>query len=84
MAMRFALLVALVGVCYGFDINHHHNQEELEQTLIDVHTKCPNITRLYSIGESVESRVLPVIEFSVHPGQHDIRKSLFSDCYLLP
>lgn len=74
MAMRFALLVALVGVCYGFDINKHHNQEELEQTLIDVHTKCPNITRLYSIGESVESRVLPVIEFSVHPGQHDILK----------
>uniref|UniRef100_A0A914VYZ8 Peptidase M14 carboxypeptidase A domain-containing protein n=1 Tax=Plectus sambesii TaxID=2011161 RepID=A0A914VYZ8_9BILA len=68
------VLVAIVGICYGFDIKKHHNQEELEQTLIDVHTKCPNITRLYSIGESAEDRPLPVIEFSVHPGQHDLLK----------
>lgn len=74
MTTFFLALVAIVGVCYGFDINKHHNQEELEQTLLDVHAKCPNITRLYSIGQSVENRPLPVIEFSVHPGQHDLLK----------
>jgi hypothetical protein len=74
MTAQLIVLVAFVGICYGFEIKKHHNQEALEQTLLDVNTKCPKITRLSSIGKSVEGRILPVIEFSVHPGQHDLRK----------
>uniref|UniRef100_A0A915EH50 Peptidase M14 carboxypeptidase A domain-containing protein n=1 Tax=Ditylenchus dipsaci TaxID=166011 RepID=A0A915EH50_9BILA len=54
--------------------SHYHNQKELEQVLFEVHQKCPNLTRVYSIGQSVEGRELAVIEFSTTPGRHEALK----------
>ncbi|KRY01998.1 Carboxypeptidase E [Trichinella pseudospiralis] len=49
----------------------YHNSDQLEQVLDNVHSRCPQISRVYSIGESVESRPLSVVEFSLHPGKHE-------------
>uniref|UniRef100_A0A915LQS0 Peptidase M14 carboxypeptidase A domain-containing protein n=1 Tax=Meloidogyne javanica TaxID=6303 RepID=A0A915LQS0_MELJA len=40
----------------------------------EINKKCPNVTRLYSVGKSVEGRQLAVIEFSLHPGRHQTLK----------
>jgi hypothetical protein len=53
----------------------YHDQANLEQTLIEVNAKCPEQTRLYTIGQSVQGRELLVIEFSSRPGQHKLRKT---------
>lgn len=49
----------------------HHNNEELPLILEEIHQKCPNITRVYSLTEpSVCNVPLYVIEFSDGPGYH--------------
>jgi len=48
---------------------HYHNQRQMEAKLMEVHLKCPHVTRLYSVGKSVEGRDLVVIEFSTTPKQ---------------
>lgn len=53
---------------------HYHDQEEMETALIVVNSRCPNNTRLYSVGKSVEGRDLIVIEFSQNPGVHQALK----------
>uniref|UniRef100_A0A8C5WWP2 Carboxypeptidase N subunit 1 n=1 Tax=Laticauda laticaudata TaxID=8630 RepID=A0A8C5WWP2_LATLA len=49
----------------------HHGYEELVQALFDVKGSCPYITRLYSIGRSVQGRNLYVLELSDSPGIHE-------------
>ena len=72
------LLVVLVTsaalVCAEFQFKHHDNRE-LESILEDVHSRCPNITRVYTLSEnSVTGNPLLLIEFSDRPGRHEIRK----------
>ncbi|RZC32139.1 Peptidase M14 domain containing protein [Asbolus verrucosus] len=53
----------------------HHNNDELVQVLQDVNSRCPNVTRLYTLTEtSVLGIPLYVIEFSTKPGHHEISK----------
>nr|AVA09654.1 putative effector protein [Heterodera avenae] len=54
--------------------SRYHDQNALEEVMEKVHNKCPNVTRLYSVGRSVQGRELVVIEFSLHPGRHQILK----------
>ncbi|KAL3108442.1 hypothetical protein niasHT_015364 [Heterodera trifolii] len=54
--------------------SRYHDQNAMEELLEKVHSKCPNVTRLYSVGRSVQGRDLAVIEFSLHPGRHQILK----------
>ncbi len=49
----------------------HHNYEEMEALLRKVSREYPEITKLYSIGQSVEGRELYVLEISDLPGQHE-------------
>ena len=49
----------------------HLNDLELEQTLHDLNAKYPEITRLYSIGQSNQGRDLWVIEITDNPGVHE-------------
>ncbi|XP_037819947.1 carboxypeptidase D isoform X1 [Lucilia sericata] len=48
----------------------HHNFTSMEKFLRDIADTYPSITRLYSIGKSVQNRDLWVMEIFVTPGQH--------------
>ena len=49
----------------------HHNYTQLKSMLEMLAKEFPNISRLYSIGKSVESRDLLVMEISDNPGKHE-------------
>ena len=49
----------------------HHGQYTLEKYLKDIVATFPNITRLYSIGQSVRGKTLWVLEISDNPGVHE-------------
>lgn len=52
------------------EFRHHHNSD-MDVFLQKFHIKYPSITRLYSIGKSVQSRFLWVMEISDNPGEHE-------------
>ncbi|XP_011647483.1 carboxypeptidase D-like [Pogonomyrmex barbatus] len=52
----------------------HHNYVAMEKYLMELRTNYPNITRLYSIGSSVQGRELYVMEITKNPGIHDPEK----------
>ncbi|XP_041976739.1 carboxypeptidase E-like [Aricia agestis] len=53
----------------------HHNNEEIPAIFEEIHEKCPNITRVYSLTEtSVRGVPLYVIEFTDKPGFHQAYK----------
>ena len=49
----------------------HHKYAAMESLLRDISTKYPNITRLYSIGQTVQYRNIWVMEISDKPGIHE-------------
>jgi len=49
----------------------HHNYTELKEMLEKLNQKYPHLSRLYSIGKSVEGRDLLVLEISDNPGVHE-------------
>lgn len=65
------LLVIVPTLCLGFEVKNH-NTKEVTAALDEINAACPDITRIYSVGESVQHRPLNVIEFSTSPGTHVI------------
>jgi len=62
---------------YGFyDIVEfkHHDYVAMEKYLKELNVNYPNITRLYSIGSSVQGRELYVMEVTKNPGRHSSEK----------
>lgn len=59
------------------NLKKHHNFSEMEDILRSLHDKYPKLTRLYSIGKSVEDRDLWVLEISNQPGTHQMLKPEF-------
>lgn len=56
----------------------HLNNAELQEFLVKVHQKCPNITRIYELGRrSVNGWPLVVIEMTRNPGKHEELKPEF-------
>eukprot|EP00057_Strongylocentrotus_purpuratus_P011065 XP_011665539.1 PREDICTED: carboxypeptidase D isoform X2 [Strongylocentrotus purpuratus] len=49
----------------------HHTQESMIEALTNVADRYPNITHLYSIGNSVQDRQIMAIEISDRPGVHE-------------
>ncbi|XP_062927390.1 carboxypeptidase N catalytic chain isoform X1 [Mobula hypostoma] len=49
----------------------HHRYDALVRALLGVQRDCPFISRVYSIGRSLQGRHLYVIELSDHPGVHE-------------
>lgn len=75
------LIVISVFTCipylWAFEFKHHDN-DEMVAVLEDVHSRCPNITQLYTLSEkSVLGVPLYVIEFSTYPGHHQLLKPEF-------
>lgn len=52
----------------------HHNYLAMEKYLKELNANYPNITRLYSIGTSVQGRELYVMEVTKDPGKHSSEK----------
>ena len=50
----------------------HHDYEELAKVMIKISEDYPDITKLYSIGKSVEGRELLAIEITDNPGVHEL------------
>lgn len=55
----------------------HHNYEAMYKYLQTIHSKCPDITRIYSIGKTNENRELYVMEMSDKPGEHEMLEPNF-------
>ncbi|XP_045837144.1 probable carboxypeptidase X1 isoform X2 [Meles meles] len=50
----------------------HHNYKAMRKLMKQVNEKCPNITRVYSIGKSHQGLKLYVMEMSDQPGEHEL------------
>lgn len=59
------------------NLTKHHNYVEMTDYLKNLTTWYPQITKLYSIGQSVEGREIWVLEISNKPGQHQFLKPEF-------
>ena len=55
----------------------HHNYTELKKILENLNKNYSHLTRLYTIGQSVENRDLLVLEISTKPGVHEPGKPEF-------
>uniref|UniRef100_A0A8C3UV97 Carboxypeptidase X, M14 family member 1 n=1 Tax=Catharus ustulatus TaxID=91951 RepID=A0A8C3UV97_CATUS len=55
----------------------HHNYKEMRKLMKRVSEECPDITRVYSIGESSRGLRLYVMEISDNPGQHEVGEPEF-------
>ena len=70
--VTFVLCAIVISHAAAFQFKHHNN-EELATILEDVHFRCPNITRVYTLSEnSVAGNPLLLIEFSDKPGYHEL------------
>uniref|UniRef100_A0A8B9HSZ9 Probable carboxypeptidase X1 n=1 Tax=Astyanax mexicanus TaxID=7994 RepID=A0A8B9HSZ9_ASTMX len=55
----------------------HHNYNAMRKLLKEVNDKCPNITRIYTIGKSYTGLKLYVMEISDNPGKHELGEPEF-------
>ena len=72
----FAACVTLTNTAPAFRRTHvvefvHHGNGALHDTMLQVANDCQSITRMYTIGKSVEGVDLYVMEISDNPGVHE-------------
>lgn len=74
-----AILPAILTFSICFEWNKHHDNKEMLEIMQDVHDRCPDNTRLYSLPQVKHTDVpeqtqmgekLWVIEFAEMPGEH--------------
>ncbi len=71
--LLLSLLLPTFGAKASVEPVHfkHHNNAEMYKVMEDYANHFPEITRLYSIGKSVENNSLMVLEISDQPGVHE-------------
>ncbi|XP_078668702.1 carboxypeptidase D-like [Branchiostoma floridae x Branchiostoma belcheri] len=70
----FSVLAFVVNSVHCGDVEidfRYHHYPDLSRVLNDTAASCREISRVYTIGKSVEGRDLWVIEFSDNPGVHE-------------
>jgi len=83
-----AVSALICSAVSAYELARHHDYEAMKQVMLDVHQKCPDITRLYKLppvkmegvdipDKTVEGRELLVIEFATNPGHHVEKKPEF-------
>ena len=78
-----AIIAALFVIALNTPLNHasvefkHHNYEEMTKVLKQYAESCKNISKLSSIGKSVQGRELWVFEISDNPGKHELTEPEF-------
>lgn len=78
-----AVVAALFAIVLTTPLNHasvefkHHNYEAMTKVLKQYAESCKNISRLYTVGKSVQGRELWVFEISDHPGKHELTEPEF-------
>ncbi|KAM9705734.1 carboxypeptidase M [Menidia menidia] len=65
------LILFLIVSTWTLDFRYHNNRE-IEQYLLQVNSSNPDITHLYSIGQSVRGQQLWVLALSVSPHRHTV------------
>merc|ERR550532_1903900 len=71
-ALTLLLCLSLAAIHANIEFSHHNNTQ-LAALLQQVHNKCPDVTRLYTLSEpSVMGVPLYVLEFSDKPGHHEL------------
>ncbi|XP_061412153.1 carboxypeptidase N catalytic chain-like [Lethenteron reissneri] len=55
----------------------HHDYEAMVRALRAVASRCPDVSRLYSIGQSAQGRHLYAMEMSDNPGTHEVGEPEF-------
>merc|ERR1711936_1253354 len=71
-ALTLLLCLSLAAIHANIEFSHHNNTQ-LAAILQQVHNKCPDVTRLYTLSEpSVMGVPLYVLEFSDKPGHHEL------------
>jgi len=76
--MMLVGLTSFLTICFVLMVHakvefKHHNNTEMAAVLQQVHNRCPDISRLYTLSESSVLGVpLYVLEFSDHPGRHEL------------
>lgn len=72
------LLVSLLSLTRSFGYEFaHHDTDAAFQLMKSISEKCPKVTALSVIGQSVEGRPLAVLEFSDNPGSHETCESFY-------
>ncbi|XP_046842736.1 carboxypeptidase D-like isoform X2 [Xenia sp. Carnegie-2017] len=78
MFLKLLLIVSAVASGQNFSVDFiHHNYEAMTVIMKKIHHQWPTITRLYTIGKSVEKRELWVLEISDNPGRHELGEPEF-------
>merc|ERR1712038_656767 len=68
-----ACITIVAAVSAGNVEFKHHNNTEMAEVLQQIHNRCPDITRLYTLSEtSVNGVPLYVLEFTDRPGKHEL------------
>ncbi|KAI8486149.1 hypothetical protein Bbelb_360490 [Branchiostoma belcheri] len=70
--LSFVLLTiqTTLGVRLRYEFAHHR-YGDLQRIFAETHAACPDISRVYNIGRSVQGRNLTVIVFSDNPDIHE-------------
>merc|ERR1711988_1166515 len=71
-SLTLLLCLSLAAIHANIEFKHHNNTQ-LAAILQQIHNKCPDVTRLYTLSEpSVQGVPLYVLEFSDKPGHHEL------------
>uniref|UniRef100_UPI00358E6104 carboxypeptidase N catalytic chain n=1 Tax=Myxine glutinosa TaxID=7769 RepID=UPI00358E6104 len=74
--LAYAAILAWLSLAQMLPFEHH-GHESMERVFSSIYKRCPDVTRVYSVGKSWRHRDLYVIEISDNPGVHELGEPEF-------